>query len=230
MAARLYFAVATAYQHEIYLIDELLSVGDEHFQSKCWQRMRERLLCGASGVLVTHDWTAILKLCEKACVIDNGIFAYVGSSDGAVVNYLKLVPLTANSVRFSKTLRTEYIGNSGAPLKIDIPVEILNAGITTCSISIEMMRIGVGWEIIMLSPSVMVGESVGDYLVCFEIQDLPLVPGIYSLNIFLTHPRSKEGDVRSWTYGNGLSLKIDGTLSEAAVQLPYIAKILNEVQ
>ncbi len=61
MGARLYFAVATVHQHEIYLIDELLSVGDEHFQAKCWQRMRLRLLNGASGVLVTHDWTAIIK-------------------------------------------------------------------------------------------------------------------------------------------------------------------------
>lgn len=35
MAARLYFATATAIQHDIYLVDEILSVGDEHFQTKC---------------------------------------------------------------------------------------------------------------------------------------------------------------------------------------------------
>ena len=228
MAARLYFAVATAYQHEIYLIDELLSVGDEHFQSKCWRRMRERLLGGASGVLVTHDWTAIVKLCEQACVIEDGIFTYSGPSDGAVVSYLKLTPLSATSARFSNTLPSEYLGHSGFDLKIIIPVEILKFGSTSCSISIEMMRIGVGWEIIMLSPSVVVGENIGDYLVSFEILDLPLAPGNYSLNLFLTHSQSNEGDVRSWTYGNGLSLKIEGAPSRTAVRLPFVAKRLNE--
>jgi lipopolysaccharide transport system ATP-binding protein len=58
MAARLYFSTVTSVGHDIYLIDEVLSVGDEHFQAKCWKRVRERLANGVSGVLVTHDWSA----------------------------------------------------------------------------------------------------------------------------------------------------------------------------
>ena len=151
MGARLYFAVATAYQHEIYLIDELLSVGDEHFQAKCWRRMRERLLGGASGVLVTHDWTAIVKLCEQACVIEDGRFAFTGASDGAVVNYLKLPVPKAGAARFPASLPQEFSLQSGEESSITPPVEMREDGAVDWSISNEMLRIGIVCEAVILT-------------------------------------------------------------------------------
>lgn len=230
MAARLYFAVATAYQHEIYLIDELLSVGDEHFQAKCWRRMRERLLGGASGVLVTHDWTAIVKLCEQACVIEDGRFAFTGASDGAVVNYLKLPIPEAGAARFPASLPQEFVLQSGAESSIALPVEILDDVAVDCAISIEMLLIGIGWEIVILSDYYPVGDAAGSYSVEFKIPALPLAPGKYSLNLFLSLPPAKGGrqrvgqDVRSWTYGNGLTLLVEGNPFPAAVNLPFSAQ------
>lgn len=227
MAARLYFAVATAYQHEIYLIDELLSVGDEHFQAKCWRRMRERLLNGASGVLVTHDWAAIVRLCEFACVIEGGTFGFVGPSDKAVVSYLKLPKPTASGARFGM-LPQEFMARSGEYMRIDLPVEVLEAGAVDCAISIEMLRIGIGWEIVILSDFLRVGELPGTHRVTFEIAALPLTPGTYSINLFLKHARPDTGDCRSWTYGNGLLLKVKGKPSRAAVNLPFVARRIAE--
>jgi lipopolysaccharide transport system ATP-binding protein len=229
MAARLYFAVATAYQYEIYLIDELLSVGDEHFQAKCWRRMRERLLTGASGVLVTHDWTAIVRLCETACVIENGTFSFIGPSDQAVVSYLKFPHQTAEAAKFSDDFQCEYFGITGQQFKLSLPVEILLAGITYCAISIETLRIGIGWEIIILSEQVFVGSEPGIYQVDFDISSLPIVPGEYSLNLFLTHPRKKDGDVRSWTYGNGLKFFVSGDFCDAAIRIPFNARKLMDL-
>jgi lipopolysaccharide transport system ATP-binding protein len=230
MTARLYFAVATAYQHEIYLIDELLSVGDEHFQAKCWQRMRERLLNGASGVLVTHDWTAIVKLCENACVIEDGTFSFVGPSDRAVVSYLKLPRPLATSACFGTSLLDHYSARSGELLRIELPVEILETGAVSCAISIEMLRIGIGWEIVILSDFLQVGDEVGNYLVAFNIDALPLMPGSYSLNLFLNHARPNSGDCRSWTYGNGLRLVVEGESGGYAMRLPFVARRVTEVQ
>lgn len=227
MAARLYFAVATAYQHEIYLIDELLSVGDEHFQAKCWRRMRERLLNGASGVLVTHDWAAIVRLCETACVIDEGTFSFVGSSDKAVVSYLKLPKPSASVARF-EAMPEEYFARTGEPFRLDLPVEILELGAVDCAISIEMLRIGIGWEIVILSDAIRVGEQLGRYTMTFEMAALPLEPGNYSLNVFLV----KSGttlDCRSWTYGNGLRLVVEGEGGQSAVSLPFVARRIPEV-
>ena len=230
MGARLYFAVATAYQHEIYLIDELLSVGDEHFQAKCWRRMRERLLGGASGVLVTHDWTAIVKLCEQACVIEDGRFAFTGASDAAVVNYLKLPVPKAGAARFPASMPQEFVLQSGEESSITLPVEILEDVAVDCAISIEMLRIGIGWEIVILSEYYPVGDTAGSYSVEFKIPALPLAPGRYSLNLFLSQQlvegkRQRVGlDVRSWTYGNGLTLLVEGKPFPAAVNLPFSAR------
>lgn len=226
MAARLYFAVATAYPHEIYLIDELLSVGDEHFQAKCWQRMRERLLNGASGVLVTHDWTAIIKLCEQACVIEDGRFSFVGRSDQAVVSYLKLPVPTATGARFGASLPVEFLVRSGECAQLQLPVIISENGSVSCAFSIEMLRIGIGWEIVILSEHVIVGETKGNYVVKFEIPNIPLAPGEYSLNLFLRHQAENGGDCRSWTYGNGLMLRVEGDMPRATVSLPFTARKL----
>ncbi|MCP5268574.1 MAG: ABC transporter ATP-binding protein [Zoogloeaceae bacterium] len=227
MAARLYFSVATAYQHEIYLIDELLSVGDEHFQAKCWLRMRERLLNGASGVLVTHDWAAIVRLCETACVINDGTFSFVGSSDKAVVSYLNQPKPSASVARF-EAMPEEYLACKGEPFRLDLLVEILEPGAVDCTISIEMLRIGIGWEIVILSDDVRVGERTGRYSMSFEMAALPLEPGNYSLNVFLV----KSGatlDCRSWTYGNGLHLLVEGEAGHSAVNLPFMARRIPEV-
>lgn len=230
MGARLYFAVATAWQHEIYLIDELLSVGDEHFQAKCWRRMRDRLLGGASGVLVTHDWTAIVKLCEYACVIEDGRFSFQGTSDGAVVSYLKLPVPQAGAARFPAALPGEFVLRSGEASRLKIPVEILEDVAVDCAISIEMLRIGIGWEIVILTDYHPVADEAGEYDIVFEIPELPLAPGKYSLNLFLSQSSDGEGkqrtglDVRSWTYGNGLTLNVEGELFPAAVRLPFAAR------
>jgi lipopolysaccharide transport system ATP-binding protein len=227
MAARLYFAVATSYQHDIYLIDEILSVGDEHFQAKCWRRMRTRLLNGASGVLVTHDWVAILNLCETACVIEDGTFSYVGPSDKAVVSYLQLPKPIATAARFTTELQDEYKARSGETMHIKVPVEIVEPGSVFCALSIEVLNIGIGWEIIILSDQKLVHDLPGHYEVTFEIANLPLIPGTYSLNLFLNHSTSDKGDIRSWTYGNGLRLIVDGEMNNSAVRIPFIARTVS---
>ena len=229
MGARLYFSVATAYQYEIYLIDELLSVGDEHFQAKCWLRMRERLLSGASGVLVTHDWTAIVKLCENACIIEDGRFTFQGASDAAVVKYLKLPIHAPGLAKFPATLPREYSAETGKTAKFTVPIVIDEDVEVDCFLSIEMLRIGIGWEIVIISDAHTVAATAGNHSIEFTINDFPLVSGKYSLNLSLAKPPSELGgsrlilDSRSWTYGNGLILNVMGERTTATVKLPFEA-------
>lgn len=235
MGARLYFATATALQSEIYLIDELLSVGDEHFQAKCWQRMRLRLLDGASGVLVTHDWTAVLKLCEQAHVINKGTFAFSGRSDQAVVSYLNIPIPDATIASFSPRNPENHTAHSGQDANIRLLVDIFQAGPVDFSISIETLRIGIGWEIVLLSENIPVAEINGTYELNVQIPNLPLAPGAYSLNVFLSRRKRNSQDaggalnVRSWTMGNGYRLEVLGKSISASILLPYVASILEEV-
>ncbi len=225
MAARLYFATTTALQHEIYLIDELLSVGDEHFQCKCWRRMRARLLSGASGVLVTHDWTAIIKLCEQTCVIEDGRFRFCGHSDEAVVNYLGLPIPVANQARFSRlNLQRQQI-SSRTDEVISVWVEILENIAVDFAISIEILRVGIGWEIVVLLDHQPVAETCGSYRVDIPLRELPLAPGDYSLNVFLSRRDNGQSlDVRSWTYGNSYELTLEGEPRTTVARLPYVTR------
>lgn len=223
MAARLYFAVATAIQKEVYLIDELLSVGDEHFQAKCWRRLRDRLGQGASGVLVTHDWSAVIKLCEQSVVLSKGEVVQSGTSDQVVATYLDLPPPDNSIARFGD-LPDIFSAAPGEDWEVDIPVEVLQQEQFEFAFSIELLRLGLGWEILVLSKFHLIATHEGKYSIRLCIPKLPLGPGRYSLNLFLRR-KLPDGpattcDIRTWTAGNGLSLVIQGRPSNTAFRIP----------
>lgn len=223
MSARLFFACATALQHEVYLIDELLSVGDEAFQAKCWYRMRERLAGGASGVLVTHDWSAVLKLCERSYILDRGSIVDFGPSDELIARYLELQLPEPTVTRLHVEGGARYHARTGEDAVLRFKVEIMQPAEVAFSFAIERLRIGVGWDILLLERNALVASEPGVYEVEAEIPRLPLPAGDYALGLFLTDyqrdpdvPATITHDARSWTYGNGLRLIVAGPESDAA--------------
>jgi lipopolysaccharide transport system ATP-binding protein len=225
MSARLYFATATEMQHEIYLVDELLSVGDEHFQAKCWKRLRERFTNGASGILVTHDWSAVLKLCEYSYILNKGKIIESGHSDQIVQKYLNLPVPTKEYAEIIPDPQG-YLVQSGQDcelrfnilLKKDIPLSI--------NYSIELFRGGYGWEIIMMNEDfISISGELGINSIVINIKSLPLAAGEYFFNIFLKSlNKDIDGlklDSRSWTYGNGIIIQVTGHKTEAQVMLPW---------
>jgi ABC-type polysaccharide/polyol phosphate transport system ATPase subunit len=87
MYARLGFAIAVHLVPEILLIDEVLSVGDEHFQQKCLRRMAELRSRGTTIVLVSHSMDAIERLCDRACLLLHGRLAAEGKPAGVIEEY-----------------------------------------------------------------------------------------------------------------------------------------------
>jgi ABC-type polysaccharide/polyol phosphate transport system ATPase subunit len=65
MAGRLGFAIATECQPDVLLLDEVLAVGDEAFQAKCVERLREFTGRGTTLILVTHDADLVLRECTR---------------------------------------------------------------------------------------------------------------------------------------------------------------------
>ena len=80
MAARLGFAVATAWQPDILLVDEVLAVGDEAFQRKCHVRMQGFRDAGATVLMVAHDMNTIMELCGRAAWLEHGKHPLSGAS------------------------------------------------------------------------------------------------------------------------------------------------------
>lgn len=89
MYMRLAFAIAVAVNPDIFLIDEILAVGDAAFQHKCNAKINRFRSEGKTIVLVTHDLSAIEKYCDEVMWLDKGILRGKGSVRQVVDEYLE---------------------------------------------------------------------------------------------------------------------------------------------
>lgn len=84
MFLRLAFAVAVHTQPDVFLVDEILSVGDEPFQRKCLDRIREMQAAGRTMVIVSHELDMLTKLCSRIVVLRQGKVVFDGEPSEAV--------------------------------------------------------------------------------------------------------------------------------------------------
>ena len=87
MAARLAFAIVTASDAEVLLIDEILAVGDEYFQGKCFRRMKEICKSGRTVLMVSHSINYVERLCDSAIWLDHGKIFMKGPSHDVCMAY-----------------------------------------------------------------------------------------------------------------------------------------------
>ena len=91
MELRLGFSIAAHLDADVMLIDEILAVGDESFQRKCLTRVAERMEAGATLVLVSHDPSAIERVCERLVVLDHGQVQFDGDVAEGLLFYHRLL-------------------------------------------------------------------------------------------------------------------------------------------
>ena len=87
MYVRLGFAVAVNMDPDVLLVDEVLAVGDENFQRKCLDRVRQFQREGRTIVFVTHAADLVRQICDRAAVLDHGHLVAVGTPGEAVRSY-----------------------------------------------------------------------------------------------------------------------------------------------
>ena len=101
MYVKLAFAVAAHLDSEIVIMDEVLAVGDEAFQKKCIQKMRDVAADEKRTVLyVSHNMETVRALCDRCIVLSEGQIAYQGDTEEAVRYYRDLL-MSANRSRRS---------------------------------------------------------------------------------------------------------------------------------
>jgi lipopolysaccharide transport system ATP-binding protein len=91
MYMRLAFAVAAHLEPEVLLIDEVLAVGDAAFQKKCIGKMGDVAHEGRTVLFISHNMAAVDKLCKRGIVLDQGHVEFIGTTTGAISNYLSSV-------------------------------------------------------------------------------------------------------------------------------------------
>lgn len=89
MYMRLAFSIAINVDAEILLIDEILAVGDQHFQEKCFNKLQELKESDKTIVIVSHSLDQIENLCTRAIWINNGLVEMDDTPSKVIPEYLK---------------------------------------------------------------------------------------------------------------------------------------------
>ncbi len=91
MYMRLGFAIAAHVEADVLLLDEVFAVGDEAFQRKCFGKIFEFKQAGGTIVFVSHDASAVERLCDRAVLLKDGVVAFDGPTHEAIVEYRRLL-------------------------------------------------------------------------------------------------------------------------------------------
>jgi ABC-type polysaccharide/polyol phosphate transport system ATPase subunit len=90
MKSRLGISVATAFNPDLLLIDEVLGVGDASFKEKSKRRVRQMIDESGAVVIVSHSLGLLKEICDRIIVLENGKIVYKGDPVIAVETYLQL--------------------------------------------------------------------------------------------------------------------------------------------
>jgi lipopolysaccharide transport system ATP-binding protein len=223
MRMRLGFAVAAHLEPDVLIVDEVLAVGDAAFQKKCINTMAGLRNSGRTVLFVSHNLAAVENLCTRAIWVDSGklrmdggardvVVAYMGSFGGGQKSGAELVMtdtrLGTGEVRYTKI---EYLDADGAPCAVtrsgdgvvlrmhyraNQAVRDPSFGfrlITEMGTLITEANHGLhGIQIPQIYP--------GDGYIDVQIECLTLVPGRYTLSLWITAPGGHpiyDGDVRT---------------------------------
>jgi len=114
MVMRLAFSVVAHLNPEILIVDEALAVGDIFFQIKCMERLRS--MSGITRLFVSHDLSAVSRLCERTIVLDGGRLVFDGPTAGGIELYLRL----AHTSLFASPEKQDVVSDISKPAEGEI--------------------------------------------------------------------------------------------------------------
>ncbi|MBO4648399.1 MAG: ATP-binding cassette domain-containing protein [Lentisphaeria bacterium] len=218
MQARLFFGILMIQGNvDIYLLDEILSVGDVLFQKKSYKKLISILnRHQASGVFVTHDWMTAMKICDDIMILNRGNVEFYGPSETAVQLFLKDSPTVQNDEgkgcfpEKAELLARPMIYRSGELWQVSFLCELKQDLELGCTLSIDMPRQG---AVLFISRSDKLAEGKGTYRVTFTLPKMPAAGRCY-LTLGMCEPfHPGEASTRSiydalsWVTRNGIKLE-----------------------
>lgn len=212
MYVRLAFALAVSVDPEVLVIDEALAVGDQHFQTKCVDRITHLREKGTTIVFCSHNLYQVKKLCGRTLWLRSGEPAAFGPSDEVVDAYLEHVrardqsepadrePVGAGSVmRIQRTALTSADRveptdvTTGDPLTIRVWLERGASTVGPPGVGIALVR-NDGFVCYCVSTEMdgvaMEREPDGTFTAALHVPRLPLLGGSYYVNVATTNNRT----------------------------------------
>lgn len=165
MQVRLAFSVATAFRPELLIVDEALSVGDAYFQHKSFARIQQILDKGTTLLFVSHDRGAILTLCDRVVLLDQGRMLRDGAPEEVMDFYNALIAEREDSsIRQFTGTDSQVRTISGSGEVFFEEVVLLNKG----GRSVEEVEVGAE---VTLRVRVRMRESVPELVIGYVIRD-----------------------------------------------------------
>lgn len=216
MYVRLAFAVAAHLEPEILVVDEVLAVGDVQFQKKCLGKMEDVGREGRTVLFVSHNMSAIQRLCSKAVSLDRGELIATGrvsdvvsqylkdsdSSNSRVLDYRKMCEkgYRSHGVRFSDCKIVDSKGDLTSKLKYTEPFSVCLK--MEASRNIENLAIHIGIDSpsgarIFTSDSEEFGSIFelsenGETTIMVHYKDFSLMPGRYYISKLMVRQGRNE--------------------------------------
>jgi energy-coupling factor transporter ATP-binding protein EcfA2 len=211
MHMRLGFAVAAHLEADVLLLDEVFAVGDEEFQRRCFGKIFEFKQGGGTIVFVSHDASAVERLCERAVLLSGGEVAYDGPTAGAIVQYHRLLAAERDPEERSAGLREWGSGEArvasavvvgedggerlqflaGEPFALRVRL-VAERALDAPQLAYELR----GESGLLLASDVQPTEPLGwgagtrELALRFELDRLPLGHGRFHLRLGLSDPRT----------------------------------------
>lgn len=121
MMARLGFSVMAHMNPEVLLIDEVLSVGDMAFRTKCINHMTKLLRSDVSVVFISHNLDQVRQLCDRCLVLDQGTMQFIGEVDDACKQYIEcLRSQNKSTTSIADTANADFLSSAGCLLGLTI--------------------------------------------------------------------------------------------------------------
>jgi lipopolysaccharide transport system ATP-binding protein len=210
MVVRLGFAVIAALKPDLLVTDEVLAVGDESFQKKCVQWMKDYLAGGGTLILVSHSMYHVQKLCRHACWLQGGAIAMSGDVFEVTQAYLayherKSAPTrdprdaARGGLEFSvldvsvndSQSESALLLDAGDTLKVRARLHSRDGRVPCLAIGIVRADgtpvYGVSTEMDDCAPQ---RSADNEYVSELEFSNLALLPGSYTVRV---HPMDPEG-------------------------------------
>ena len=245
MYVRLGFSVAAHLEADILLVDEVLAVGDAEFQVKCLQRIQELRDRGTTSLFISHDLTAVERLCDSAVLLEAGTIAAAGPPAEVVASYHRRLALwdpssgqtTIDSPKSGIELSNLVVRNpeephavsfrTGAPVTLTLryaverPVHNVEFELRYYSADgrtrIAAPRTGERQEALMLRPP---GGTVE-----FTCSALPLNPGSYSIGAVVRDLATSR--ILAWWDGETRLYIEGGPATDGQFYIPHAWRLIH---
>lgn len=171
MVVRLGFAVAINVEPEILIIDEVLAVGDEEFQQRCFQKIEDFRRDGRTIIFVSHGLGQVSQLCEKALWLEKGgvrtidtsykvVAEYTGESHQIHIPIQAVEEITSQSDEEEPVPEDKNRWGSGE-VKIDSAVIINSKGVKTVNVNAgEKVSININYTVLKPVEELVVGLRI----------------------------------------------------------------------